>query len=96
MYSLSSLNLVTLALCASASAQFVLHNSRAAPPNGYINHGPAPASQIITLRVALTPSDIAGLEAKVLDISNPASANYAQWLSAGMYTIVFRSYTRLT
>jgi tripeptidyl-peptidase-1 len=88
MRGLASLRIVLLALCASASAQFVLHNSRSSPPNGYTHQGPAPAGQTLTLRVALTSNNMAGLEAKLLDISNPASANYAKWLSPGTYSFV--------
>jgi tripeptidyl-peptidase-1 len=92
MHGLASLKLALLALCASASAQFVLHNSRAAPPSGYTHQGPAPASQTLTLRVALASNNIAGLEAKLLDISNPASPNYAKWLSAGTYSLMTRPF----
>jgi tripeptidyl-peptidase-1 len=84
MHGLASLKLALLTLCASASAQFVLHNSRAAPPSGYTHQGPAPAGQTLALRVALASNNIAGLEAKLLDISNPESPNYAKWLSAGV------------
>jgi tripeptidyl-peptidase-1 len=86
MHGLTSLKLALLALCASTSAQFVPHSSRAAPPSGFVSQGPAPANQTITLRVALSSRNITGLEAKLLDISNPASTNYAKWLSAGTYS----------
>jgi hypothetical protein len=66
--------------CAVRSAQQPLH--------AYTHQGPASASQTLTLRVALASNNMAGLEAKLLDISNPASANYAKWLSACTYSLV--------
>jgi tripeptidyl-peptidase-1 len=88
MHGLASLKFALLTLCASASAQFVLHNSRTAPPSGYTHQGSAPAEQTLALRVALASNNLAGLEAKLLDISNPSSPDYAKWLSAGAYSHV--------
>jgi hypothetical protein len=84
MHGLTCLKIALLSLSTSASAQLVLHSSRAAPPSGYTRQGPAPADQTLALRVALTSNNLAGLEEKLLDISNPASANYAKWLSPSM------------
>ena len=50
-------------------------------PKGFAHQGAAPADQIIPLRVALKQADIAGLEAKLYDVSTPGSANYGNHLS---------------
>jgi hypothetical protein len=75
--------LALLHLAAAALATFVLHDSRPAPPVGYVHQGAAPLDHNITLRVALAWADAVGLEATLLNISHPASARYGQWLSAG-------------
>jgi tripeptidyl-peptidase-1 len=88
MNGLLSLKLALLSLCALARASFVLHDSRGAPPSGFVHQGAAPADETITFRVGLTSSDVAGLEAKLQTISNPASSEYGQWLSAGGHVFV--------
>lgn len=65
------------ALCSA----MVLHDKRASAPKGFVNNGPAPPEQSITLRIALASNNIAGLESKLLTISDPSSADYGQWLS---------------
>jgi hypothetical protein len=42
----------------------------------------------LTLRVGLASANISGLEATLQRISNPASPEYGQWLTAGMYAVV--------
>jgi hypothetical protein len=72
-----------LHLVTAASAAFVLHDSRPAPPSGYVHEGAAPLDHNITFRIALAWGDAAGLETTLWNISHPASARYGQWLSAG-------------
>ena len=50
-------------------------------PVGFAHQGAAPADQVIPLRIALKQTDIAGLEAKLYDVSTPGSANYGNHLS---------------
>ncbi|KAJ7495305.1 family S53 protease [Mycena latifolia] len=58
-----------------------VHESRAAPARGFIQSGVAPAAKELTLRIALKPNDIAGLETALYQVSDPASALYGQHLS---------------
>jgi hypothetical protein len=39
--------------------------------------------QQMTFRVALKSNNVSGLEARLASISDPRSATYGQWLSAG-------------
>lgn len=74
--------LLSLLLVAVVSASsMVLHESRVAPPSGFVSQGMAPSSQSITLRVALTPNNLTGLQDKLMSISTPGSPNFRQWLS---------------
>ncbi|TVY73360.1 putative tripeptidyl-peptidase SED2 [Lachnellula suecica] len=50
-------------------------------PSSWISQGsPKPESQA-NLQIALKQNNIAGLQRKLLDISNPESADYGKWLS---------------
>ncbi|KAJ7697244.1 subtilisin-like protein [Mycena rosella] len=59
----------------------VLHERRAAPPSGFIRQGAAPPNEIITLHVALTSNNVAGLEERLRSASTPDSPDFRQWLS---------------
>ncbi|KAF7364430.1 Family S53 protease-like protein [Mycena sanguinolenta] len=74
------LTLLSVVIAGSA-ASMVLHERRAAAPAGFISVGAAPASEMITLRVALTSNNVAGLQDQLLSIATPGSSNYRQWLS---------------
>ncbi|TDL17183.1 hypothetical protein BD410DRAFT_807518 [Rickenella mellea] len=50
-------------------------------PSGFVSKGPAAADTQLNLRIALVQSDTAGLEAALLDVSTPSSANYGKHLS---------------
>ena len=50
-------------------------------PVGFAHQGAAPADQVIPLRISLKQANIAGLEAKLYDVSTPGSANYGNHLS---------------
>ncbi|KAJ7731325.1 family S53 protease-like protein [Mycena maculata] len=74
--------LAVLSVVAAASAvNTVLHESRAAAPSSFVSQGAAPADDMLTLRVALAPNNIAGLEAKLMSVSTPGSSEFRQWLS---------------
>ncbi|KAJ7731324.1 family S53 protease-like protein [Mycena maculata] len=74
--------LAILSIVAAASAgSMVLHESRAAAPSSFVSQGAAPADGMLTLRVALTSNNIAGLEAKLTSVSTPGSSEFRQWLS---------------
>jgi tripeptidyl-peptidase-1 len=51
----------------------VVHESRVAPAEGFVQSAAAPAEQELTLRVALKQNNIAGLETELYKVSDPAS-----------------------
>lgn len=66
---------------AASAGPMVLHERRTAVPSGFVRHGAAPANQTITLRVALTASNVGGLEEKIASLATPGSPDFRQWLS---------------
>ncbi|CAK5270750.1 unnamed protein product [Mycena citricolor] len=69
---------------ASATPVFdtlVLHERRAAAPEGFVATGLAPAEQTLQLKLNLAQNNLAGLEAQLLAAATPGSATYGQWLS---------------
>lgn len=85
-----SLSKSLLALCAIAmsTSAMMLHEKRSSIPSGFVSNGPAPTDQSITLRIALASTDMAGLQSKLLTISDPASAEYGNWLSQAEVRII--------
>ncbi|KAJ7445016.1 subtilisin-like protein [Mycena galericulata] len=74
---------VFFSLMISVSARrMVVHESLAAIPDSFVSQGAAPATDMLTLRLALAPNNIAGLQAKTMSISTPGSSEHRQWLSA--------------
>lgn len=65
----------------TARAGMVVRASKDSAPAGFAMQSAASADQTIPLRIALKQSDIAGLEAKLYDVSTPKSANYGKHLS---------------
>ncbi|KAJ6563914.1 family S53 protease-like protein [Mycena capillaripes] len=77
--------LASLLVVASAkpmNRRMVVHESRAEPARGFVNSGIAPAAKDLTLRIALKPNNIAGLESALYAVSEPDSALYGQHLTA--------------
>ncbi|KAJ6467917.1 subtilisin-like protein, partial [Mycena sanguinolenta] len=74
------LTLLSIVVAASA-ASMVLHEQRAAAPAGFFRVGPAPANEMITLRVALASANVAGLEERLKSIATPGTSNFREWLS---------------
>ncbi|KAJ7884568.1 hypothetical protein B0H14DRAFT_3432289 [Mycena olivaceomarginata] len=71
-----------LSLVAAVSAgDLVLLASRNALPAGFTSQGFAVASEMLTLRVALVPNNVAGLQNKFMSVSSPGSPDFRQWLS---------------
>jgi tripeptidyl-peptidase-1 len=71
-----------LSLVAAVSAgDMVLHESRSAPPAGFTSQGFVPASEMLTLRVALASNSVTGLQDKLMSVSSPGSPDFRQWLS---------------
>ncbi|EIN06455.1 subtilisin-like protein [Punctularia strigosozonata HHB-11173 SS5] len=68
--------------CANPVARnMVVHEARASAPSGFVAQGPAPADQVLNLRIALKQGDISGLEQRLLEVSSPENADFRQWLS---------------
>ena len=63
------------------SCSLVQKHSRPAPPNGFVAEGPAPSNDSITLRIALANNNLTGLEAKLVAISDPSSAEYGKYMT---------------
>ncbi|KAJ7171419.1 family S53 protease [Mycena filopes] len=78
---LASLLLVVLAKPMERRVMAV-HESRAAPPPGFVNSGPAPAAKDLTFRIAIKPNNISGLETALYAVSEPDSPQYGQHLNA--------------
>ncbi|KAF7334662.1 Serine protease S53 [Mycena venus] len=68
-------------LIGATAAEFVVLEQRNDPPAGFSSVGPAPADQILSLRLALTQSDIVGLQDTVYEISTPGNPRYGQYLT---------------
>ncbi|TDL17434.1 family S53 protease-like protein [Rickenella mellea] len=79
-----SLLLVSFVTAVCANPVFrslVAHEARQGVPSGFVAKGPAAPDTQLSLRIALVQSDTAGLEAALLDVSTPSSANYGNHLS---------------
>jgi tripeptidyl-peptidase-1 len=74
----------------------VVHESRSAPPPGFISQGVAPDNTMLTLRLALASNDVAGLEAKLMSLATPGSSEFRQWLSMDEVRPFISSLTWLT
>ncbi|KAJ7159981.1 family S53 protease-like protein [Mycena crocata] len=72
-----------LALVAACAGRMVVHESRHAAPAGFVRHGVAPPSEMISLRVGLAANNVAGLREKLMSIATPGSSDFRQWLSMG-------------
>ncbi|KAJ7636584.1 subtilisin-like protein [Roridomyces roridus] len=75
------LGLFVAALCTTGLGRTVVRERRATAILGFVNHGPAHPTQMLTLRLGLAPNDAAGLDAKLASISTPGSPEFRQWLS---------------
>ncbi|KAK7038384.1 family S53 protease-like protein [Favolaschia claudopus] len=69
------------AILSTVYGSLVLHEHRDAAPSGFVNHGSAPATDMLTLRFALTPQNLNGLHQKFMSISTPENSDYREWLS---------------
>ena len=78
---LSLLQFVALALGRVTPCAGMVIRANKDIPIGFAHQGAAPADQVIPLRIALKQTNIAGLEAKLYDVSTPGSANYGNHLS---------------
>jgi hypothetical protein len=70
------------AAAALGSTNLVPHESRDSTPNGWANLGAADGSRQLSMRIALTSQDAAGLQKAVMDVSTPGNAKYGKHLNA--------------
>ncbi|KAK7045104.1 family S53 protease-like protein [Favolaschia claudopus] len=80
LYSLRVTSLLAVLSLVSCTP-FVTHQRRQDAPPGFTSLGPAPDTQPLTLKFALTPNNLAGLEEKLISISTPGNPDFRQWLS---------------
>ncbi|KAK7053681.1 family S53 protease-like protein [Favolaschia claudopus] len=73
--------LALLITTASGLPQLTVHERRSAAPLGFASLGAAPDSDVLTLRFALTPKNISGLEQRLVSISTPGNPDFREWLS---------------
>ncbi|KAJ7435200.1 family S53 protease-like protein [Mycena galericulata] len=73
--------LAVLSIVAAASAATMVIHERAAVPNGFTSRGPAPADDMLTLRVALASNNAAGLQERLASLAAPGSSEFRQWLT---------------
>ncbi|KAJ7731994.1 family S53 protease-like protein [Mycena metata] len=74
--------LVALAISTPTDlSALVVHEHRAQPASGFVSTGPAPYDAELTLRIALNPNNIAGLESELYAVSDPSSSRYGQHLT---------------
>ncbi|OCH85123.1 family S53 protease [Obba rivulosa] len=80
----STVLLITSFICAvvgkPVTRSLQVHEARAVPPQFQLS-GPASPDTILNLRLALVQSDPVGLQNTLLEVSDPSSASYGQWLS---------------
>ena len=79
-----------LAYAAPQRANFRVHEQVAAAPQGYTSVGPAPATQTVSLRIALAQNDAGGLVDALYSVSDPKSAKYGQHLSKAQVRMLDR------
>ncbi len=71
---------------AAAGALATIHTRDVVRDGTAVALGRVPSDHVMSLHIVLPLSDRAGLDAFVADVSNPASANYRQYLSVQEFT----------
>lgn len=64
-----------------AKRGMIVHEQRGEVPNGFAQTGVPSSDTLITLRIALSHTNIAGLESELYAVSDPVSARYGQHLT---------------
>lgn len=65
----------------AAASQLTLFHELKAVPSQWVSKSQAHADTPMKMQIGLKQSNIDGLQAKLMDVSNPESANYGKWLS---------------
>ncbi|KAJ6474812.1 family S53 protease-like protein [Mycena sanguinolenta] len=76
-----SLSLSFALVVAVSASKKVVHESLAASPSSFVHKGAAAPDDMLTLRLALAPNNLTGLQAKMASISDPSSSEYRKWLT---------------
>ncbi|EMD37277.1 hypothetical protein CERSUDRAFT_113931 [Gelatoporia subvermispora B] len=74
-------SLICLAAAKPVARSLEIHEARSTAPSQFAQTGPASPDTVLNLRLSLRSNDVEGLQNTLLEISDPASASYAQWLS---------------
>jgi len=84
MVSIRLLSLVSvfgIVLASPTYRDFIVHERRDVAPKGFVHNGPAAATEMLNLRIALKSNDLPGLEKALMDVSTPSSALWRQFLT---------------
>ncbi|KAF7324468.1 Subtilisin-like protein [Mycena sanguinolenta] len=73
---------LALASAKPLADSLVVLERRDALPEGFVQTGAAPATQVLNLKINLVQNNLAGLESALYDAATPGSAKYGQWLSS--------------
>lgn len=74
-------SLATTSLASPVDSPLTLFHQIESIPKQWLSHGKAGKDTMIKAQIGLKQSNIEGLQAKLLDVSNPESSNYGKWLS---------------
>ena len=61
--------------------KFTVREARTSIPAGFTQDSAAPGDEMLNLRVALTSTNMTGLQSELYSVSTPGSANYGQHLT---------------
>lgn len=65
-----------------------IHEQRNSIPESFVNSGPAPLNEMLSLRIALVQGNMASLEEVLMNVSTPGHPQYGQHLSKEEVSIV--------
>ncbi len=74
----------------TARDELHVHERRSDVPNGFKYLGKADPDALLSLRIAVVPSNPAGLEAALYDVSTPGSKNYRKHLTKAEVSFIAR------
>ncbi|PCH39548.1 family S53 protease [Wolfiporia cocos MD-104 SS10] len=74
-------SLFALASSKPVARSLQVHETRAAPPSGFVRNGAASSDTVLDLRLALVKNNMDGLIEALYDVSTPSSAKYGQHLT---------------
>lgn len=81
MLSSTTVLLAFLACAWATPLGWVVQESRESVPQGYVRSSAAPANHVLSMRINLAQSNLAGLESALEAASSPSSPSFRQWLS---------------